>query len=225
MLEETMEKETEPTRNSPSGQRGRPKDPARRGEIVRAARQLFLENGVAAVSMDGIAQDAGVSKKTIYSHFANKEELLIEVIMAEAALFEITELASLAVRDHTQLRRQLIAIATSFATMLSQPGIIDLCNLLTAESRRHPEIIKKFMKFGPEDKHGRVAAFLKRAHDAGLLAIPEPEVSADHFLSLCQGLWLFKQRLGVIGPPDAAWIEAQCTKAVDLFLRGHRVEK
>jgi AcrR family transcriptional regulator len=43
--------------------------------IVLAARNQFLRDGFAGASMDVIAKSAGVSVKTIYSHFLNKEDL------------------------------------------------------------------------------------------------------------------------------------------------------
>jgi AcrR family transcriptional regulator len=47
----------------------------KRGAIVAAARQTFLENGYGQASMDRIAESATVSVKTIYRHFKNKDEL------------------------------------------------------------------------------------------------------------------------------------------------------
>lgn len=50
--------------------------------IVLAAREHFLRDGFAGASMDAIAKSAGVSVKTIYSHFANKDELFSKVMVA-----------------------------------------------------------------------------------------------------------------------------------------------
>ena len=49
--------------------------------ILLAARETFLRDGFAGGSMDAIAQSAGVSVKTIYSHFANKDELFSRVMI------------------------------------------------------------------------------------------------------------------------------------------------
>ncbi|OCG89579.1 TetR/AcrR family transcriptional regulator, partial [Xanthomonas euvesicatoria] len=54
---------------------GRPKDLGKRAAILGAARTMFMEQGYAGVSMDGIAAQAGVSKLTVYSHFGDKESL------------------------------------------------------------------------------------------------------------------------------------------------------
>ena len=45
-------------------------------QIIEAARKLFYQFGFKKVSMDEIAREAGVTKKTIYMYFSSKEELL-----------------------------------------------------------------------------------------------------------------------------------------------------
>jgi AcrR family transcriptional regulator len=47
-----------------------------RQQIIEAADQLFYAEGLAAVSMDRIAERAGVTKKTLYYHFRSKDELM-----------------------------------------------------------------------------------------------------------------------------------------------------
>ena len=54
--------------------RGRPFDPSKVGFVVSTAKKLFSENGFERTSIDAIAKESGVTKKTIYSHFNSKEE-------------------------------------------------------------------------------------------------------------------------------------------------------
>lgn len=54
----------------------------KRADVLRGAQAVFSERGFAAATMDVIAARAGVSKRTVYNHFASKDELL-EVIVAE----------------------------------------------------------------------------------------------------------------------------------------------
>src|SRR5208283_4393196 len=49
--------------------------------VLRAALALFAERGIDGTSMDAITQGAGVSKATVYNHWANKEALLIDVML------------------------------------------------------------------------------------------------------------------------------------------------
>lgn len=48
--------------------------------ILTAAEQLFWKYGVKSVTMEDIAKQLGISKKTIYQHFTDKEDILYQVI-------------------------------------------------------------------------------------------------------------------------------------------------
>ncbi len=66
------------TRRTGSGTVGRPKqmsEAERRGQLVAAAGEIFLQKGYRATTMDDIAQCAGMSKKTVYQIFPAKSEL------------------------------------------------------------------------------------------------------------------------------------------------------
>ncbi len=53
-----------------------------RAQIILAADQLFYSGTVASVSMDRIAERAGVTKKTLYYHFRSKDDLLAAYVEA-----------------------------------------------------------------------------------------------------------------------------------------------
>ena len=44
-------------------------------KILHNATEMFLNLGFKSVTMDDIARNSGVSKKTIYAHFSNKTDL------------------------------------------------------------------------------------------------------------------------------------------------------
>lgn len=46
--------------------------------IISEAINLFMKNGLRSVTMDDIAKHLGISKKTIYQHFKDKEEIIIQ---------------------------------------------------------------------------------------------------------------------------------------------------
>lgn len=54
-------------------------------QIINKATELFISLGFKSVTMDDIANELGMSKKTIYVHFANKTKLV------EAATFHLFE--------------------------------------------------------------------------------------------------------------------------------------
>ena len=86
--------------------------------IMDVARDRFDHYGVKKTTMDEIANDAGISKRTVYERFKNKEDLFISVFIREALknrdlilkelagitdpLERITKMARLAVKRHWQ---------------------------------------------------------------------------------------------------------------------------
>lgn len=71
-----------------------------KNKFLEKALALFLENGAKTITMDDIAQEFGMSKRTIYQHYKNKEELLDSVLdfhtdMVISKLKAITEIKNL----------------------------------------------------------------------------------------------------------------------------------
>ena len=50
-------------------------------KVVEAALELFADRGIDATSMDAIASSSGVSKATVYKHWADKDALAMEVLV------------------------------------------------------------------------------------------------------------------------------------------------
>lgn len=77
----------------PANRRSRDRD-EKRGEIVAAARELFIAEGYAEVSVARIARRAEVTSTTVYWYFTDKDELLVAVLdeLLESALAEVGSL-------------------------------------------------------------------------------------------------------------------------------------
>jgi AcrR family transcriptional regulator len=69
--------------------RSRKRDPHRQ-RIVDAARAHFFSHGFRSVTMDDLAEELGISKKTLYAHFPGKVDLLEAVLAAKLAGVEAT---------------------------------------------------------------------------------------------------------------------------------------
>lgn len=50
--------------------------------ILEGSGELFLRAGIKSITMDDIAKNLGISKKTIYQHFADKNELVTAVVQS-----------------------------------------------------------------------------------------------------------------------------------------------
>src|SRR2546430_10146014 len=58
----------------------------RRGALLDAAAELVAAGDVEAVSMEAVAERAGVSRPLVYKHFANRNDILAAVYQRESAL-------------------------------------------------------------------------------------------------------------------------------------------
>ena len=58
----------------------RPATSEARERVVNAALELFLQRGFADVSMQQIADDASITKATLYHHFRDKQDLYLAVM-------------------------------------------------------------------------------------------------------------------------------------------------
>jgi AcrR family transcriptional regulator len=80
-----------------------------RERILREATEKFVAAGYAAVSMQQIADAAGVTKATLYHHFRDKEDLFLEVM--RLAMRRAQDQLAAAAASGSTLRDQLIAVA------------------------------------------------------------------------------------------------------------------
>lgn len=61
----------------------------RRAQLLAVAEALFLAHGYAAVSMEDIAREAGVTRPVVYDHFPTKERAYLACVARARAAFEI----------------------------------------------------------------------------------------------------------------------------------------
>jgi AcrR family transcriptional regulator len=59
-----------------------------KNKILQAAFKLFMRNGIKSVSMDDIALSLGVSKKTLYRWFENKDQLVMSMLQEHLGKME-----------------------------------------------------------------------------------------------------------------------------------------
>src|ERR1019366_1796448 len=95
--------------------RGRPRSEKARQAILEAAAELLLARGLSAVSMDAVAEQAGVSKATIYRWWPTKETLALDALYAEWAA------ARPSPRDTGSLRGDLLSLLRPSARLARSP--------------------------------------------------------------------------------------------------------
>lgn len=82
-----------------------PRDERRR-QLLDAARQVFVDHGFHATSMDDIAVAAAVSKPVLYQHFPGKHELFLDLMDTQVDLLESAVNSALASTQDNKERVQ-----------------------------------------------------------------------------------------------------------------------
>jgi TetR/AcrR family transcriptional regulator, fatty acid biosynthesis regulator len=60
----------------------------RRNEILDATARVIMDEGVSAVSMEGVAREAQASKALVYAYFENRQNLLTSLLLREFPAFQ-----------------------------------------------------------------------------------------------------------------------------------------
>ena len=185
--------------------------------ILAAAKRTFLAAGFGAVSMDAIAREAGVSKATVYAHFAGKEDLFGAVIERECeryfSRFSAGEL------DLGDVRASLTVLGRRFLELLLSPDGIALHRIILGEVTRFPGLGEVFWRAGPERQRVQIEAFLKSAAASGTLDLADTRLAAEQFLSLVRGDVQLRHLMRLEANADQRGIGIAVEGAVATFMR------
>ena len=185
--------------------------------ILAAAKRTFLAAGFGAVSMDAIAREAGVSKATVYAHFAGKEDLFGAVIERECeryfSRFSAGEL------DLGDVRASLTVLGRRFLELLLSPDGIALHRIILGEVTRFPGLGEVFWRAGPERQRVQIEAFLKSAAASGTLDLADTRLAAEQFLSLVRGDVQLRHLMRLEANADQRGIGIAVQGAVATFMR------
>jgi TetR/AcrR family transcriptional regulator, mexJK operon transcriptional repressor len=199
---------------------GRPKDPEKRAAILKAAQELFPAKGYDAVSMDAIAQAAGVSKLTLYSHFADKDALFVEAVGAfcEHQLphkaFELDSTLS--------VREALLIIAKGFLDLTMDECAIQLFRTMAAQAGQNTKLAELFFAAGPSRTLAEMEQFLRQSHAEAKLHVENPTKAAEHFFCMLKGVRHMRTLMGVMPIPMAAERSEHAKEVVDMFMRAYQ---
>jgi TetR/AcrR family transcriptional repressor of mexJK operon len=190
--------------------------------IAAAALRLFLRDGYERTSVDAIAAEAGVSKRTIYNRYGDKENLFLSVLWGTYAAMMATfrGIAEKHLGEVADVQQDLTAFAREVAfTVTTAPDRIALVRLILAEAPYFPSLIRA--ERGRATMHGVVAGCLARLASQGSLAIADPGEAAEHLLALTFNQINSRTLFGVIPISDAD-VDRVVTGGVAAFVRAYR---
>lgn len=152
-------------------------------QIIRKAMSLFMQYGIKSVSMDDLSREMGISKKTLYQHFADKKELVnkafeTHILKDEKMCCTIMEESKNAIQQLMDLAKHLVETFTK----LNPSTIFDI-------QKYYPNSWKLFSKHRSEFIHKQIANNLELGVQTGLYRKElDIEVTALLYISLVDAM-------------------------------------
>lgn len=202
---------------------GRPLDTEKRDAVLRAAMKLFMEHGLAGVTLDEIASSAKVTKPTIYNHFGSKHELFSICIRKKCE--GLTGSDVFARLSGSSPEADLYAIGCAFMDLIYSPDALALHRIMVLESEKHEEMSRLFYEAGPARLIERLAGYLGVLEDSHQLRFDDRSGAARQFLALFTGEMQLRVLFRIPPLPTKREFEDFARGNVALFLRAHQVPK
>jgi TetR/AcrR family transcriptional regulator, fatty acid biosynthesis regulator len=174
----------------------------RRAEILDSAAGIILEEGLSAVSMEGIAREISISKALVYNYFSSRDQLF-------AALLE---------REQTELRERGMGAAMqaeSFVELIRQTTRLYLEQVqsrgsLIAALLSDPSVAKLMEKRSSEDRDRARRYFIKQVVQNYQLSTAMASASVDLLWTITDGAG----RLLSQGDLDIDTAEEMCVQLI-----------
>jgi AcrR family transcriptional regulator len=142
--------------------------------VLAAAADLLLRRGLDGVSMDEVAERAGVSKATIYRWWATKETLALDALYHEWAAATPTS------RETGSLGGDLLSLLRPWVRLVSKRPYGRVIAGLVAEAQTDPAFAAQYLERFVEPRRAQARPILLRAIDRGELpATTDIELALD----------------------------------------------
>ncbi len=178
--------------------------------ILNKAAEIFMRYGLRSVTMDDLRRELCMSKKTLYQHFENKDDLIYQVLQQHAReemenFARIHDIAEDAVEE-------FLLISQLNVDTLREASPVIIYDL----RKYHPAIWNQMLKDDFGCSHCALTENLKRGQAEGLYRSELP-------VDLASRLY-FAQVQGMINehifPPGFEWLEQAIIVKDNLFMRG-----
>jgi AcrR family transcriptional regulator len=203
-----------------SGGRPSRQEAARRLErLLAIAERHFLSAGYSETSLEAIAREAGVAKKTLYHHFGGKTGLFTTIVAALRRAW-ISELADMIL---TARKPELVleAVALRLLDIGTRPEMVELHRLFFIDAHRFPEIARaNYDKAGGLRGMEPLSEYLRAVAAEGMLKIDDIALATEQFTYLVLGGIRARLMLGAAARPSARERARIARQAAHIFVSG-----
>jgi TetR/AcrR family transcriptional repressor of mexJK operon len=165
---------------------GRPtkeKAEARHAELLDSALDHFLDKGFEPATIEAIAASVGMTKRTVYARYPDKISLFRAAVRRAIERLAVPP-ERIRAADSGDLERTLIDLARLRVDSVMTPDGLKLQRIINTESYRFPDIFTTSYQLGALPVVEFLAEVLERETRAGRLAIADPLLAANVFMSM-----------------------------------------
>ncbi len=184
---------------------------------MNAAMKLFTRDGYEGTSVDHIAQAAGVSKQTVYSHYGSKENLFGLAISSKCRMSGIDPDS---IDNDTPPEEMLPEIGARFLRLINSPEAVAVHAICTGSAESHPELGQVYFDRGPLATVDAVSDYLRAQADAGRLRIDDPSAAAWQFLGMVKAESHLRVQFN-LEPMEKSFEALYVASCVEMFLRAY----
>lgn len=215
-----LDRTTSPGRAESAVRAGRPtreQAEARLAQLLDCALEHFLDKGFDPATIEAIAADVNMTKRTVYARYPDKAALFRAALRRGTEKYAADRATIKATLDGT-LEQALINIAMLRIALVARTEGMKLQRLINTESYRFPDIIRTYYDIAALPTVQLLAERLEAETQAGRLAIDDPMLAANVFMSMVVS---GPVRLILSGNemPDEQ-VDKRVRFAVKLFLKG-----
>jgi AcrR family transcriptional regulator len=163
-------------------------------QILEAALEVFGEQGLAGARIDDIAEQAGISKGTVYLYFPSKDDLFCGVIRDTFA--EAVETAS-SVPQTENAEADLRAFSQNYWSFLRSKRFETVYRLVNSEHQTFPALSLEYGREVREPIRQVVCGILDRGVASGVFEAGDNEVRSRMLLALLwqHGVWCARREI------------------------------
>jgi TetR/AcrR family transcriptional repressor of mexJK operon len=191
-------------------------------QVLAGARQIFLAQGYEGANVDDIARAANVSKATLYSYFADKRLLFLEVAKAECC--RQADEAAAKIGCGLPAREALLIAGHTLVGFFTSDFFLRIYRIFVAESERFPDLGQEYYNSGPALGRERMVEYLHDADARGELRVDDKDLAAEQFAELCKAVLFSRRIFGIADEVSQADKDRVVNGAVDMFMARYGVK-
>ena len=183
------------------------------------AAEVFIEHGFEGASTNEIARRGNCSKTTLYSRYPTKEKLFLAVL--ERRMDLILSGFATTLQPEPPIEQTLKEYGIRLLQLALSENQRGMARVVNMESSRFPRLGKRFYELGPGRGVAILASYMEEQIKRERLIKENPQVMAEHLMSLVTGGYV---RWTMLGLPDDVGLKEKkqrVSAAVEMFLRAY----